>query len=511
MSIKIHIKAKNKGKFTASAKKAGKGVQEYAHEVMSSSSASPTQKKRANFAIQAKKWHHADMGDDIPGDKPYQGGFKGYVPYNNIHPEMQELNTPLQTSTSRLRDMVNAPTTTNDFGRDLSVAMSKTKEPVVKPFNWGQAGLLGLEALDAAIPLPKDHWPVVQPLEGYNGHPYGTGSQAIYQDGGQINSNPPTSENHGISKLIQGVASGINDINYQNWKSQLPKNLQYEGDYNLKQLFLDSGAVKPTNGHFPDTYKLPNHPTFSDESIYSNKEHPGGHWEGDKYIPVKKLQTEGVLPGATGSMYGRLPNVGKAKGNKQRGNFPILSTPSIREDMGHYMDYGGEVPPTKKQLADANTFAKAFAVRRGMITGEDTNVGNQVPQFVDTKGNVVGKDYSPLSGGNVSTYVPPEVKDLQWDADMNMPFYIDPQSGDAKYTSKDNFYSPRFRKSGPPAMTWGGVIPDMAHNNTGKTKKMNKMEDGGDVKPYYEEGKSYDIPDSEVKRLISQGYNLRYI
>ena len=54
----IKIKKKNKGKFTASAKAAGKGVQEYAHKVMTDPNATPLQKKRANFAIQAKKWHH---------------------------------------------------------------------------------------------------------------------------------------------------------------------------------------------------------------------------------------------------------------------------------------------------------------------------------------------------------------------------------------------------------------------------------------------------------------------
>lgn len=53
----IKIKKKNKGKFTASAKAAGEGVQEHAHKVMNDSNATPLQKKRANFAIQAKKWH----------------------------------------------------------------------------------------------------------------------------------------------------------------------------------------------------------------------------------------------------------------------------------------------------------------------------------------------------------------------------------------------------------------------------------------------------------------------
>lgn len=31
--------------------------------------------------------------------------------------------------------------------------------------------------------------------------------------------------------------------------------------------------------HFTDRYKYPGHPTFSDESMYSDEEHPGGHWE----------------------------------------------------------------------------------------------------------------------------------------------------------------------------------------------------------------------------------------
>lgn len=52
----IHIKAKNEGKFTASAKAAGEGVQEHAHSVMANQNASPLQRKRANFAIQAAKW-----------------------------------------------------------------------------------------------------------------------------------------------------------------------------------------------------------------------------------------------------------------------------------------------------------------------------------------------------------------------------------------------------------------------------------------------------------------------
>ena len=52
----IHIKKKNRGKFTASAKAAGESVQEYAAKVLSDPNATPLQKKRANFARNSKRW-----------------------------------------------------------------------------------------------------------------------------------------------------------------------------------------------------------------------------------------------------------------------------------------------------------------------------------------------------------------------------------------------------------------------------------------------------------------------
>lgn len=51
----IHIKKKNRGKFTASAKRAGQTVQQHAHSVLNNPKASKLQKKRAQFAINMKK------------------------------------------------------------------------------------------------------------------------------------------------------------------------------------------------------------------------------------------------------------------------------------------------------------------------------------------------------------------------------------------------------------------------------------------------------------------------
>ena len=59
---KIHIKPENKGKFTESAKKAGKSVQEHAHDVVNNPNSTEKQRKRAQFAINAKKWKHQQGG-----------------------------------------------------------------------------------------------------------------------------------------------------------------------------------------------------------------------------------------------------------------------------------------------------------------------------------------------------------------------------------------------------------------------------------------------------------------
>lgn len=58
----ININPANKGKFTASAKRAGEGVQQYAHEVVNNPKSSEVQRKRAQFAINAKKFHHPKKG-----------------------------------------------------------------------------------------------------------------------------------------------------------------------------------------------------------------------------------------------------------------------------------------------------------------------------------------------------------------------------------------------------------------------------------------------------------------
>ena len=68
------------------------------------------------------------------------------------------------------------------------------------------------------------------------------------------------------------------EAQYQAWRSTLPRDLQNEGDYDLRGAFLDS--VKADGRlHMTDKFKKPNHITFSQGSQYSTPQAPGGRWD----------------------------------------------------------------------------------------------------------------------------------------------------------------------------------------------------------------------------------------
>lgn len=89
----INIKKKNRGKFTASAKRAGMGVQEYARHILANKDKySSTLVKRANFAKNAAGWKHAlggyikdrdNMYDSLLESQTHGGDFSNGVTFIN--------------------------------------------------------------------------------------------------------------------------------------------------------------------------------------------------------------------------------------------------------------------------------------------------------------------------------------------------------------------------------------------------------------------------------------------
>lgn len=77
---------------------------------------------------------------------------------------------------------------------------------------------------------------------------------------------------------------------FQQWKKvNAPKDSG--ADYDLRGAYKEGARADPKNGHWPDTFKKPNHPTFSNQSKYA-KDAPdkAGSWNGDTYVPPKRKE-----------------------------------------------------------------------------------------------------------------------------------------------------------------------------------------------------------------------------
>lgn len=102
------------------------------------------------------------------------------------------------------------------------------------------------------------------------------------------------------SKGYTDLASIINHYNtfqaggrltFNEWKSQMQSKYpdiemdNTKAGYDYVRYFNDNydDAIRQLSElrHFPDTYKLPNHKTFSNESIYSRSPNIGGSWIND--------------------------------------------------------------------------------------------------------------------------------------------------------------------------------------------------------------------------------------
>ena len=95
--------------------------------------------------------------------------------------------------------------------------------------------------------------------------------------------------------------SDENKLRFNNWVQQqsqtrgrdLNQDMQ---DYDLQGYWLNGGYKDTGTSHMPDTYKKPNHPTFSNESIYHDgKNYAGGTWGDGTFTPGRtNLQYHGI-------------------------------------------------------------------------------------------------------------------------------------------------------------------------------------------------------------------------
>jgi hypothetical protein len=92
-------------------------------------------------------------------------------------------------------------------------------------------------------------------------------------------------EGLGNQSQYETALSEPEEAMFKKWKEKYAPN-DTGADYDLRGAFKSGLKPDPQTGHWPDTFKKPNHPTFSVESIYA-RDRPdlAGHWEGETYIP----------------------------------------------------------------------------------------------------------------------------------------------------------------------------------------------------------------------------------
>lgn len=83
--------------------------------------------------------------------------------------------------------------------------------------------------------------------------------------------------------------SGREEAAFQAWVKAHPKAAADLENYDVRGAW--KAKAIPASGHGPDMWKKPNHPTFSNESIYHGPASPGGEWQ--QLAPPSKANPAG--------------------------------------------------------------------------------------------------------------------------------------------------------------------------------------------------------------------------
>ena len=124
------------------------------------------------------------------------------------------------------------------------------------------------------------------------------------------------------------------DYNFPAWQLANPIKASYH-------------VVNPEQFHGPDTYKYPNHMTFSDESMYSIPEHMGGHWTELKNGKWQFQPSQWNIQNAGGKQNflnwwneteGKQGNKIKFKGGGQIHNWREVKVPHKKNQLSGWLD-----------------------------------------------------------------------------------------------------------------------------------------------------------------------------
>jgi hypothetical protein len=116
----------------------------------------------------------------------------------------------------------------------------------------------------------------------------------VQMQGGIVN----TQSGHAVPmprpKPTDTVLTPAEEDAFQQWKAKYAPRDSGE-DYDLRGAFK-AGLTPGPNGHWPDTFKKPNHPTFSNESKYRDlAPNKAGSWQGETFVPPEVSRAHAKL------------------------------------------------------------------------------------------------------------------------------------------------------------------------------------------------------------------------
>lgn len=138
------------------------------------------------------------------------------------------------------------------------------------------------------------------------------------------NSSAQAAPRRSFDQNFNTILSPEEENKFQEWKSKNAPNDSGE-DYDLRGAFKNGLTRDQKNGHFEDTYKKPNHPTFSNESKYAPYGNPG-HWDGEKFIPAEAppQAQQSAAPQATSALWNQFKEIAE----KKKAQADLTNTPA---------------------------------------------------------------------------------------------------------------------------------------------------------------------------------------
>ncbi len=209
----------------------------------------------------------APDGLQIPGDPFYVKPIGTAQPYN-----ITSGNSPLS------KDPWAIPTPLTDKNREANTfrLSQETKNNMAniglpeigEDPNWGKIAATTLASISALLPAEQIKNPIVRPKETYNPNQYGTGSQAIFDDGGKVKKSIP---NFGLKIQPQRAVAE---------STAIPKAPTFKGK-------LKGPSQLPIYNNLKQTKALKDASTIVDDQAFMN-----GRWKGMKNVDPKYLHVD---------------------------------------------------------------------------------------------------------------------------------------------------------------------------------------------------------------------------